>query len=89
MDWKTSSGISSISVPSRLSLPEPPDPSVPSSLRTQPPSTTQQARASPYAYSLPVLTHAHPSAFPKIFQPSAGSGIGQQKFLILCGLLSL
>ncbi|XP_051285537.1 uncharacterized protein ehbp1l1a isoform X5 [Dicentrarchus labrax] len=74
MDWKASSGISStISVPSRPPLPEPPDPSVPSFLRTRPPSATQQARPSPYAYSLPAFTRAHPPALPKIFQPSAGS----------------
>ncbi|XP_049425544.1 EH domain-binding protein 1-like protein 1 isoform X10 [Epinephelus fuscoguttatus] len=74
MDWKTSSGISStISVPSRPPLPEPPDPSVPSFLRTRPPSTAQQARPSPYAYSLPAFTIAHPPALPKIFQPTAGS----------------
>ncbi|KAL7375270.1 hypothetical protein ABVT39_014511 [Epinephelus coioides] len=74
MDWKTSSGISStISVPSRPPLPEPPDPSVPSFLRTRPPSTAQQARPSPYAYSLPAFTIAHPPALPKIFQPAAGS----------------
>ncbi|XP_044041123.1 uncharacterized protein ehbp1l1a isoform X12 [Siniperca chuatsi] len=72
MDWKTSSG-STISVPSRPPLPEPPDPSVPSSLHTRPPSTTQQAWPSAYAYSLPAFTHAHPPALPKIFQPSAGS----------------
>ncbi|XP_070711096.1 EH domain-binding protein 1-like protein 1 [Pempheris klunzingeri] len=71
MDWKTSSGISStISVPSHPPLP---DPSVPSSLCTRPPSTTQQARPSPYAYSLPAFTRAHPPALPRIFQPSAGS----------------
>ncbi|XP_049922739.1 uncharacterized protein ehbp1l1a isoform X6 [Epinephelus moara] len=74
MDWKTSSGISStISVPSRPPLPEPPDPSVPSFLHTRPPSTAQQARPSPYAYSLPAFTIAHPPALPKIFQPAAGS----------------
>ncbi|XP_056224546.1 EH domain-binding protein 1-like protein 1 [Seriola aureovittata] len=77
MDWKTSSGISStISAPFRPPLPEPPDPSVPSSLsRThkRPPSTNQQARPSAYAYSLPAFTRAHPPALPKIFQPSTGS----------------
>ncbi|XP_040887355.1 EH domain-binding protein 1-like protein 1 isoform X7 [Toxotes jaculatrix] len=73
MDWKTSSGISSaISVPCRPPLPEPPDPSVPSSL-LRPPNTNQKARPSPYAYSLPAFTRAHPPALPKIFQPSAGS----------------
>lgn len=88
MDWKT--GISStISVSSRPPQPEPPDPSVPFSLRTRPPSITQQARPTPYAYTLPAFTRAHPPALPKIFQPGAGSGIGQQIFLILCGLLSL
>ncbi|XP_070849684.1 EH domain-binding protein 1-like protein 1 isoform X3 [Chaetodon trifascialis] len=71
MDWKTPSGISStISVPS---CPPLPDPSVPSFSRMRPPSTTQQARPSPYAYSLPAFTRAHPPALPKIFQPSAGS----------------
>ncbi|XP_035531308.1 uncharacterized protein LOC118338169 isoform X3 [Morone saxatilis] len=74
MDWKASSGISStISVPSRPPLNEPPDPSVPSFLSTRLPSATQQARPSPYAYSLPAFTRAHPPALPKIFQPSAGS----------------
>ncbi|XP_074479954.1 EH domain-binding protein 1-like protein 1 isoform X4 [Sebastes fasciatus] len=72
MDWKT--GISStISVSSRPPQPEPPDPSVPSSLRTRPPSITQQARPTPYAYTLPAFTRAHPPALPKIFQPGAGS----------------
>ncbi|XP_075943294.1 EH domain-binding protein 1-like protein 1 isoform X14 [Anarhichas minor] len=74
MDGKTSSGISStISALSRPPLPEPPDPSVPSSLPTRPPSITQQARPSPYAYTLPAFTRAHPPALPKIFQPAAGS----------------
>ncbi|XP_036967841.1 uncharacterized protein ehbp1l1a isoform X2 [Acanthopagrus latus] len=74
MDWKTSSGISStILAPSCPPLPEPPDPSIPSFLRTCLPSTTQQSRPSPYAYSLPAFTRAHPPALPKIFQPSAGS----------------
>ncbi|XP_042256475.1 EH domain-binding protein 1-like protein 1 isoform X5 [Thunnus maccoyii] len=77
MDRKRSSGISStISVPSRPPLPDPLDPSVPSTLlrtHTRPASTTQQARPSPYAYSLPAFTRAHPPALPKIFQPSAGS----------------
>ncbi|XP_027139679.1 uncharacterized protein ehbp1l1a isoform X3 [Larimichthys crocea] len=75
MDWKTSSGISStISVPSCLPLPpEPPAPFVPPTLRTQPPSTVQQARPSPYAYTLPAFTRAHPPALPKIFQPKPGS----------------
>ncbi|XP_039996531.1 EH domain-binding protein 1-like protein 1 isoform X4 [Xiphias gladius] len=77
MDGKTSSGISStISVPFRPPLPEPPDPSVPSSFlqtHTRPPNINQQARPSPHAYSLPAFTRAHPPALPKIFQPSAGS----------------
>lgn len=93
MDGKTSSGISStISVPFRPPLPEPPDPSVPSSFlqtHTRPPNINQQARPSPHAYSLPAFTRAHPPALPKIFQPSAGSGIGDQIFLILCCVLSL
>ncbi|XP_062239647.1 EH domain-binding protein 1-like protein 1 [Platichthys flesus] len=75
MDCKTSSGISStISAPFYPPLPEPPHPSVPSSLlqtHTRPPSTNQQARPSPY--SLPAFTRAHPPALPKIFQPVAGS----------------
>ncbi|XP_032400295.1 EH domain-binding protein 1-like protein 1 isoform X11 [Etheostoma spectabile] len=71
--WKASSGISStISVPSRPLL-EPPDPSVPSSLRIRPSSTGQPARPSPYAYSVPAFTRAHPPALPKIFQPTAGT----------------
>ncbi|XP_034425460.1 EH domain-binding protein 1-like protein 1 [Hippoglossus hippoglossus] len=78
MDCKTSSGISSTtSAPFHPPLPEPPHPSVPSSLlqtHTRPPSTNQQARPSPYAYSLPAFTRAHPPALPKIFQPGAGSG---------------
>ncbi|XP_039677930.1 EH domain-binding protein 1-like protein 1 isoform X14 [Perca fluviatilis] len=74
MGWKASSGIfSTISVPSRPPLPEPPDPSVPSSLRIRPASTGQPARPSPYAYSVPAFTRAHPPALPKIFQPTAGS----------------
>ncbi|XP_035485634.2 EH domain-binding protein 1-like protein 1 isoform X12 [Scophthalmus maximus] len=77
MDWKTSSGISStISAPFHPPLPEPTHPSAPFSLlrtHTQPPSTNQQARPSPYAYALPAFTRAHPPALPKIFQPSAGS----------------
>ncbi|KAG8006350.1 EH domain-binding protein 1 [Nibea albiflora] len=75
MDWKTSSGISStISAPSCPPLPpDPPAPFVPPTLRTQPPSTAQQARPSPYAYTLPAFTRAHPPALPKIFQPKAGS----------------
>ncbi|XP_038586023.1 EH domain-binding protein 1-like protein 1 isoform X10 [Micropterus salmoides] len=74
MHWKTSSGISStISVSSRPPLPQPPDLSVPSSLHTRPSSTTQQARPSAYAYSLPAFTRAHPPALPKIFQPRAGT----------------
>ncbi len=90
MDLETTSGISStISVPSCPPLTEPSDRSVPSSLRTQPPSTAQQARPSVYAYSLPAFTRAHPPALPKIFQPSAGSGISQQMPLVLYGLLSL
>uniref|UniRef100_A0A3Q4I7C6 Uncharacterized LOC102797229 n=1 Tax=Neolamprologus brichardi TaxID=32507 RepID=A0A3Q4I7C6_NEOBR len=77
-DRKRSSGISStFSAPSYplLSLPVP-DPSVPSfSLQThaQPPSTTQQARPSPDAYSLPAFTHAHLPVLPKIFQHTVGS----------------
>ncbi|XP_005753040.1 uncharacterized protein ehbp1l1a isoform X3 [Pundamilia nyererei] len=77
-DRKRSSGISStFSAPSYplLSLPVP-DPSVPSfSLQThaQPPSTTQQARPSPDAYSLPAFTHSHLPVLPKIFQHTVGS----------------
>ncbi|KAK2852084.1 hypothetical protein Q5P01_008360 [Channa striata] len=77
MDWKTSSGISStISVPCHPPLPQHSDPSLPSFLlrtHTQPPTTTQPARPSPYAYTLPAFTRAHPPALPKIFQPKAGS----------------
>ncbi|XP_078132063.1 uncharacterized protein ehbp1l1a isoform X15 [Sander vitreus] len=74
MGLKASSGIfSTISVPSRPPLPEPPDPSVPSSLHIRPPSIGQPARPSPYAYSVPAFTRAHPPALPKIFQPTAGS----------------
>ncbi|XP_069564180.1 uncharacterized protein ehbp1l1a isoform X7 [Brachyistius frenatus] len=77
MDGKRSCGISStISAPSSPPLPDPPDPSFPPSLLrtpTRPLSATQQARPSPYAYSLPAFTPAHPPALPKIFQPSAGS----------------
>lgn len=79
MDGKTSSGFSStIWAPTCPPLPEPPDPSLPSSLlrtHTRPPSTSQQARPSTYAYTLPAFTPAHPPALPKIFQPRAGSGI--------------
>ncbi|XP_026017070.1 EH domain-binding protein 1-like protein 1 isoform X8 [Astatotilapia calliptera] len=77
-DRKRSSGISStFSAPSYplLSLPVP-DPSVPSfSLQThaQPPSTTQQARPSPNAYSLPAFAHSHLPVLPKIFQHTVGS----------------
>ncbi|XP_069015123.1 uncharacterized protein ehbp1l1a isoform X3 [Embiotoca jacksoni] len=77
MDGKRSCGISStISAPSSPPLPDPPDPSFPPSLLrtpTRPLGATQQARPSPYAYSLPAFTPAHPPALPKIFQPSAGS----------------
>nr|XP_043877256.1 uncharacterized protein ehbp1l1a isoform X1 [Solea senegalensis] len=79
MAWKTSSGISStISAPFHPlpPLPEPTHPTVPSSLlrtHTRPPSTNQQTRPSPYAYSLPAFTRAHPPALPKIFQPGVGS----------------
>ncbi|KAI9545750.1 hypothetical protein NQZ68_033882 [Dissostichus eleginoides] len=74
MDWKATSGISStISAPSQPPLPKPPEPPVPSSLCIRPPSTGPQARPSPYAYSLPAFTRAHPPALPKIFQPAAGS----------------
>ncbi|XP_030579057.1 uncharacterized protein ehbp1l1a isoform X2 [Archocentrus centrarchus] len=76
-DWKRSSGISAtISTPSYPPPPEPPDLSVPSLIlrtHTQPLSSTQQARHSLYAYSLPAFTHAHPPVLPKIFQPSPGS----------------
>lgn len=86
MDWKTSSAISStIFAPSCPPLTEPPDPSIPSFLRTCPLSTTQQSRPSPYAYSLPAFTRAHPPALPTIFQPSARSGIS----LPLCSVVSL
>ncbi|XP_053271569.1 EH domain-binding protein 1-like protein 1 isoform X5 [Pleuronectes platessa] len=82
MDCKTSPGISStVSAPFHPPLPEPPHPSVPSSLlqtHTRPPSTNQQARPSPYAYSLPAFTRAHPPALPKIFQPVAGSDFKRQ-----------
>ncbi|KAL6118882.1 uncharacterized protein ACO6RY_03582 [Pungitius sinensis] len=71
MDGKTS-GISS-TISSRPPVPEPPDSSVPSSLCTRPPSTTQQARPSPFAYTLPAFTRAHPPVLPRIFQPAAGS----------------
>ncbi|XP_010787314.1 EH domain-binding protein 1-like isoform X2 [Notothenia coriiceps] len=75
IDWKATSGISStISAPSQPPLPKPPDPPVPSSLCIRPPNTGPQARPSPYAYSLPAFTRAHPPALPKIFQPAAGSG---------------
>ncbi|XP_034532990.1 EH domain-binding protein 1-like protein 1 isoform X1 [Notolabrus celidotus] len=74
MDWKTSSGFSSsISDSSRPPLPEPPALSVPPSLLS-----TQQARPSIYAYSLPAFTRAHPPALPKIFQPGAGSEFKRQ-----------
>ncbi|XP_067379475.1 EH domain-binding protein 1-like protein 1 isoform X14 [Channa argus] len=76
MDWKTSSDISStISVPHRPPLPEPPDPSSSFIFRThtQPPTTAKQARPSPYSFTLPAFTRAHPPALPKIFQPKAGS----------------
>nr|XP_019955746.1 PREDICTED: uncharacterized protein LOC109637663 isoform X7 [Paralichthys olivaceus] len=76
MDCKTSGISSTISAPFHPPLPEPPHPSVPSFLlqtHTRPPSTNQQARPSPYAYSLPAFTRAHPPALPKIFQPSVGS----------------
>ncbi|XP_026873029.2 EH domain-binding protein 1-like protein 1 isoform X12 [Electrophorus electricus] len=36
----------------------------------QPP---HQIRPSPYAFTIPAFTRAHPPALPKIFQPSAGS----------------
>uniref|UniRef100_A0AAZ1XA96 EH domain binding protein 1 like 1 n=1 Tax=Oreochromis aureus TaxID=47969 RepID=A0AAZ1XA96_OREAU len=77
-DWKRSSGISStFSAPSYplLSLPVP-DPSAPSFLlqtHAQPPSTTQPARPSPDAYSLPAFTHSHLPVLPKIFQHTVGS----------------
>ncbi|TKS92541.1 Ras-related protein [Collichthys lucidus] len=48
-------------------------PFVPPTLHTHPPSTAQQARPSPYAYTLPAFTRAHPPALPKIFQPKPGS----------------
>jgi len=66
--------------------PDPPDTPVPSSSCTRPPSITQHARPSPYAYTLPAFTRAHPPALPKIFQPGAGSGIGPRDALFsLCG----
>ncbi|KAF7648663.1 hypothetical protein LDENG_00153410, partial [Lucifuga dentata] len=70
-DWRSSAGSSSIiSLPSRPPLPEPPDLYAPPTLsRTH----SQQAWPSPYAYSLPAFTRAHPPALPKIFQPSTGS----------------
>ncbi|CAI5677501.1 unnamed protein product [Oreochromis niloticus] len=77
-DWKRSSGISStFSAPSYplLSLPVS-DPSAPSFLlqtHAQPPSTTQPARPSPDAYSLPAFTHSHLPVLPKIFQHTVGS----------------
>lgn len=92
-DRKRSSGISStFSAPSYplRSLPVP-DPSVPSfSLQThaQPPSTTQQARPSPDAYSLPAFAHSHLPVLPKIFQHTVGSGTCQQMLLVLCASLS-
>ncbi|XP_052000802.1 uncharacterized protein LOC127656479 isoform X3 [Xyrauchen texanus] len=33
----------------------------------------QQTRPSPYAFTIPAFTRAHPPALPKIFQPSTGS----------------
>ncbi|XP_055361478.1 EH domain-binding protein 1-like protein 1 isoform X11 [Betta splendens] len=72
MDWKTSSGIFSISAPSLPPLPQPPDPSLPFPL-SQIQTRAQRARASHYAYTLPAFTPAHPPALPKIFQPRAGA----------------
>lgn len=34
----------------------------------------QHTRASPYAFTVPAFTRAHPPALPKIFKPTAGSG---------------
>ncbi|CAI5677506.1 unnamed protein product [Oreochromis niloticus] len=82
-DWKRSSGISStFSAPSYplLSLPVS-DPSAPSFLlqtHAQPPSTTQPARPSPDAYSLPAFTHSHLPVLPKIFQHTVGSEFKRQ-----------
>ncbi|XP_077961878.1 EH domain-binding protein 1-like protein 1 isoform X16 [Gasterosteus aculeatus] len=75
MDGKTSGISSTISAlsPPPPPVPEPPDPSVPSSLCTRPPSTTHQARPSPFAYTLPAFTRAHPPVLPRIFQLAAGS----------------
>ncbi|XP_051509464.1 uncharacterized protein LOC127415032 isoform X1 [Myxocyprinus asiaticus] len=47
--------------------------------RSAPPLSTSyiqplpQTRPSPYAFTIPAFTRAHPPALPKIFQPSAGS----------------
>ncbi|XP_028330309.1 EH domain-binding protein 1-like protein 1 isoform X5 [Gouania willdenowi] len=62
MEWRSSS---TISAPSYVAPPKPlePAPTGPSS---------QEARPSPYAYTLPAFTRAHPPALPRIFQPSAG-----------------
>ncbi|XP_059933177.1 EH domain-binding protein 1-like [Gadus macrocephalus] len=61
-----------------------------------PPAASSQAhpgrrpgepRPSPYAYSLPAFTRAHPPALPKIFQPGAASGIGRR--ICVCVKVSL
>ncbi|KAM8898682.1 EH domain-binding protein 1-like protein 1 isoform 7-T7 [Spinachia spinachia] len=73
MDGKTSAISSTISALSRPPVPEPPYSSVPSSLCTPPPSTTEQAQPPSFAYTLPAFTRAHPPVLPRIFQPTAGS----------------
>ncbi|XP_077083915.1 uncharacterized protein ehbp1l1a isoform X3 [Siphateles boraxobius] len=54
------------------------DPSVPilSTSRVQPlraAGSVPQTRASPYAFTIPAFTRAHPPALPKIFHPPTGS----------------
>ncbi|XP_064181796.1 uncharacterized protein ehbp1l1a isoform X2 [Anguilla rostrata] len=62
-------------IQSQLPVPFPSEPSAPPLSSARPDRGLQQPRPSPYAYTVPAFTRAHPPALPKIFQPTTGSAL--------------
>ncbi|XP_061091574.1 uncharacterized protein ehbp1l1a isoform X2 [Conger conger] len=62
-------------IQSQLPVPFPSEPSAPPLPGARANRGHQQPRPTPYAYTVPAFTRAHPPALPKIFQPTAGSAL--------------
>ncbi|XP_036403538.1 EH domain-binding protein 1-like protein 1 isoform X9 [Megalops cyprinoides] len=65
--------VSNPSIQSQPPLSFPTEPSALPLPAARPYRGQQQTRPSPYSYTVPAFTRAHPPALPKIFQPHAGS----------------